>query len=70
MSLGGEVRYLLDPCEIQDKIAFYGLGHDLHQPDSDDKNVLAQWNELFTPDAEIELTSLRPKVSTCTVVPN
>jgi hypothetical protein len=50
------IRYLLDGIEIQDKIALYGLGQDLHQADSGGGNVLAQWGELFTPDAEIDAT--------------
>ena len=51
-----KIGYLLDRVEIQDKIASYGLGQDLHQPDAD--------NELFTPDAAIDVTSLGLKVFT------
>lgn len=58
MSLQDDVRYLLDRTEIQDKIVLYGLGQDLHQPDAQDKNILEQWNELFTPDAQIDLTDV------------
>ena len=58
------IRYLLDRVEIQDKVALYGLGQDLHQPDAADKNILEQWNELFTPDARIDVTSLGLKVFT------
>ena len=58
MSLCTDVRYLLDRFEIQDKIALYGLGQDLHQPDSGDNDILAQWGELFAPDAEIDCTDV------------
>jgi hypothetical protein len=34
------IRYLLDPVEIQDKIALYGLRQDLHRPDAYSKNIL------------------------------
>ena len=59
-----KVRYLLDRLEIQDKVALYGLGQDLHQPDDANKNVLEQWGDLFTPDATIDVTSLGLKVFT------
>ena len=58
MSLETDVRYLLDRIEIQDKVALYGLGQDFHQADVENKNVLEQWSELFTPDARIDITDL------------
>ena len=63
-NLDDKVRYLLDRLEIQDKVALYGLGQDLHQPDADNKNILEQWDDLFTPDATIDVTSLGLKVFT------
>ncbi|WP_306209187.1 nuclear transport factor 2 family protein [Actinoplanes sp. RD1] len=62
MSDDSRVQYLLDRIEIQDKVALYGLGQDLHQADSGDANVLAQWGELFTPDVKIDATSAGAKV--------
>ncbi|WP_197373542.1 nuclear transport factor 2 family protein [Mycolicibacterium baixiangningiae] len=50
------IQYLLDRIEIQDKVALYGLGQDLHQADSGDGDVLAQWKDLFTADAKIDAT--------------
>ncbi|CAM3940879.1 nuclear transport factor 2 family protein [Bordetella muralis] len=58
MSLEKDVRYLLDRIEIEDKVSLYGLGQDLHQAGAENKNVLEQWNDLFTPDAKIDLSSL------------
>jgi hypothetical protein len=58
MSLEEKVQYVLDRWEIQDKIALYGLGQDLHQSGAENKNILEQWNDLFTPDATIDVTSL------------
>jgi len=62
MSTESDVRYLLDRIEIQDKVALYGLGQDLHQAGSSNKNVLEQWSQLFTEDATIDLSSLGLKV--------
>lgn len=46
MSPETDVRYLLDRLEIQDLIAKYGIGQDLHQPDADhDARVVATGNE-------------------------
>jgi hypothetical protein len=45
MTLQSDVRYLLDRLAIQDVIARYGLGQDLHQGDNEDQNMLAQWAE-------------------------
>lgn len=56
MSLETNVRYLLDRIEIQDKVALYGLGQDFHQADAENKNILEQWSELFTPDARIDIS--------------
>ncbi|OLT05647.1 hypothetical protein BJF90_01075 [Pseudonocardia sp. CNS-004] len=62
MTDSDRIQYLLDRIEIQDKVALYGLGQDLHQADSGDGNVLAQWGELFTLDAEIDATDAGAKV--------
>lgn len=63
MSIESDVRYLLDRVEIQDKIALYGLGQDCHQSGAENKNILEQWGQLFTPDAQIDVTDLGvPKV--------
>jgi SnoaL-like domain len=53
MTLQSDVRYVLDRFAIQDVIARYGLGQDLHQGDNEDQNMLAQWAEVFAPDAVI-----------------
>ncbi|ABY29165.1 nuclear transport factor 2 family protein [Methylorubrum extorquens] len=58
MSIQEDVRYLLDRVEIQDKVSLYGLGQDLHQADNPNKNILEQWNDLFTPDARIDISDL------------
>jgi len=58
MSLESDVRYLLDRIEIQDKVALYGLGQDFHQADAENKDILEQWSQLFTPDARIDITDL------------
>ncbi len=62
MSLESDVRYLRDRFEIQDKIALYGLGQDLHQPGAANQNILEQWGELFTADAEIDCRDVGLKV--------
>lgn len=62
MTSDRQIQYLLDRIEIQDKVALYGLGQDLHQADSGDGNVLAQWGELFTPDAKIDATDAGAKI--------
>jgi hypothetical protein len=62
MSMQSDIRYLLDRIEIQDKVALYGLGQDLHQAGDSNKNILEQWSQLFTPDAEIDVRSLGLKV--------
>ena len=58
MSTEANIRYLMDRFEIQDQIALYGLGQDLHQPDSGDNDVLAQWSQVFAPDAVIDCTDV------------
>jgi hypothetical protein len=58
MSLEKDVRFLLDRIEIEDKISLYGLGQDLHQAGAPNKNILQEWNQLFTPDAAIDIRSL------------
>jgi hypothetical protein len=62
MSLENDVRYLLDRAEIQEKISLYGLGQDLHQAGAANKNILDEWNELFTPDATIDVSAAGFKV--------
>ncbi|WP_051342187.1 nuclear transport factor 2 family protein [Pseudonocardia spinosispora] len=54
MSLESDVRYLLDRIEIQDVIARYALGQDLHQPHSDNLNVLEHWSDVFSEDAVLD----------------
>jgi hypothetical protein len=60
MPLESDVRYVLDRFAIQDVIAKYGLGQDLHQGDNEDQNMLAQWAEVFAPDAVIDAATCRP----------
>ncbi|WP_258342372.1 nuclear transport factor 2 family protein [Saccharopolyspora gregorii] len=54
MSLESDVRYLLDRLEIQDVIARYGLGQDLHQPHDENLDVLEHWADVFTEDAVLD----------------
>ncbi|MFF2328623.1 MULTISPECIES: nuclear transport factor 2 family protein [unclassified Streptomyces] len=58
MTTPPEVRYLLDRIEIQDLIARYGLGQDLHQGDNDDQDLLAQWSAVFASNAVIDASDL------------
>jgi hypothetical protein len=58
MTLQSDIRYLLDRFAIQDVIAGYGLGQDLHQGDNKDQNMLAQWAEVFAPDAVIDASDV------------
>jgi hypothetical protein len=58
MTLQSDVRYALDRFAIQDVIARYGLGQDVHQGDNEDQNMLAQWAEVFTPDAVIDASDV------------
>jgi hypothetical protein len=57
-----DVRYLLDRLEIQDKIALYGFGQDLHQAGAADKNILEEWSQIFAPEVQIDLHSLGLRV--------
>ena len=57
MTTTRDLQYVLDRLEIQDLLAAYGLGHDLHQA-SQDNNVLAQWRDVFTPDAVIDASAV------------
>jgi hypothetical protein len=54
-SLDARVQYLADRIEIQDVIARYGLGQDLHE--DGDNDVLAQWDDVFTPDGVADYSS-------------
>ncbi|WP_369192197.1 nuclear transport factor 2 family protein [Streptomyces sp. R08] len=56
MSTETDIRYLLDRIEIQDVIARYGLGQDLHQPHDPDLNVLEHWSHVFAPGAVLDYT--------------
>ncbi len=62
MSLETDLRYALDRWAIQDKIALYGLGQDLHQAGDKNQNILEQWGELFTDDAQIDCTGVGLKI--------
>jgi hypothetical protein len=57
MSTERDLRYVLDRFAIQDLIAVYGLGQDLHQA-GQDNDVLAQWAEVFAPDAVIDTSAV------------
>ena len=46
------VRYLLDRLEIQDLVARYALGQDLHI--DGDNAVLDEWKHIFTADAKLD----------------
>ncbi len=54
-SIDARVQYLADRIEIQDVIARYGLGQDLHE--DGDNDVRAQWDEVFTPDGVADYSS-------------
>ncbi|HEY1698204.1 MAG TPA: nuclear transport factor 2 family protein [Trebonia sp.] len=49
------LRELADRAAIQDLIAAYGLGQDLHQ--DGDNDVLAQWDQVFAPDATVDYSA-------------
>jgi len=49
------VQYLLDRVEIQDVIARYGLGQDLHK--DGDNDVLQQWDDVFAPNGAVDYSS-------------
>ena len=52
------VQYLMDRIAIQDIIAKYGLGQDLHQGNNPDQNMMAQWSEVFSDDATIDASEV------------
>jgi hypothetical protein len=56
MSLETDVRYLLDRFAIQDLIAEYGMGQDLHQA-GEDQNVLQQWSQIFATDVVLDASA-------------
>lgn len=58
MTMENDIRYVLDRMAIQDVIAIYGLGQDLHQPDDASQNILEQWSEVFAPEATIDCSAL------------
>jgi hypothetical protein len=55
------LRYVLDRFEIQDLVARYGLGQDLHQNDG---NVSEEWNDVFAPDATVDYSVAGPPAGT------
>jgi hypothetical protein len=64
MAVESDVRYLLDRIAIQDVIARYGLGQDLHQGDDEDQDLLAQWAEVFAPDVVIDASDVGMRAET------
>ena len=54
MKLEKKVQYLYDRISIQDAIANYSIGQDVHQ--GGDRNVLEQWKYTFTHDAIVDFT--------------
>ncbi|MGW9032005.1 nuclear transport factor 2 family protein [Streptomyces sp. NPDC055722] len=52
------IRYLMDRIAIQDVIARYGIGQDLHQGDNADQDLMAQWAEVFSADAVIDASDV------------
>jgi ketosteroid isomerase-like protein len=58
MPTDADTRYLLDRIAIQDIIAKYGLGQDLHQGNNNDQDPMAQWAEVFSPDAVIDASDV------------
>jgi hypothetical protein len=64
MTLHSDLRYVLDRFAIQDVIARYGLGQDLHQGANEDQNMLAQRADVFAPDAVIDATDVEPSAGT------
>jgi hypothetical protein len=64
MTLQSDVRYVLVRFAIQDVIPRYGLGQDLHQGDNEDQNMLAQWADVFAPDAVIDASDVEPSAGT------
>ncbi|SEC25076.1 SnoaL-like domain-containing protein [Streptomyces misionensis] len=58
MTSASDVLYVLDRIAIQDLIAKYGLGQDLHQGDNNDQDLTAQWSEVFSSDAVIDASDV------------
>jgi hypothetical protein len=58
MTAETDLRYVFDRIAIQDMIAKYGIGQDLHQPDNADQNILQQWSQVFASDAVIDASSV------------
>lgn len=58
MTIESDVRYLLDRLAIQDLIATYGLGQDLHEPDDLNQNIMEEWSRVFAPDAVIDTSAV------------
>jgi hypothetical protein len=56
-ALDPALRYVLDRIEIQDLMARYGMGQDLHQPYLSEQDVLEQWDDVFTPDATVDYSA-------------
>lgn len=50
-----QLHFLSARATIQDKIALYGLGQDLHQT-PENNNVLEQWSHMFADDAVIDMS--------------
>lgn len=57
MNVERDLQYVLDRLAIQDLVASYGLGQDLHQT-GDDNDVLAQWRKIFAADAVIDASAV------------
>jgi hypothetical protein len=49
------LRHALDRLEIQELVARYALGQDLHQDGDDD--VLREWRDVFTADAVLDYSA-------------
>ncbi|GIM92987.1 nuclear transport factor 2 family protein [Paractinoplanes toevensis] len=58
MTDNASIRYLLDRIAIQDVIATYGLGQDLHQGQDEDQTLMTQWSQVFSPDAVIDASEV------------
>lgn len=50
-----QLQYALDRIDIQDVIARYSLGQDMHQ--GEDTNILEQWDRTFSPDGEVDYSA-------------
>jgi hypothetical protein len=49
------VQYLLDRLQIQDLVARYGLGQDLHI--DGDNDVMEEWKDVFSTDATLDYSA-------------